>query len=40
MQKVKVSLKGQLVIPQELREEFNIEAGTEVFLEKIEEGII
>ena len=40
MHKVKVSSKGQLVIPQKLREEFDIGAGKEVFIDKTESGIL
>ena len=37
---VAFSVKGQLVIPRVLREEFAIEAGTRVYVEATPEGIL
>ena len=35
MHKVKVSSKGQLVIPQEMRNSLGIKEGSEVFMENV-----
>jgi AbrB family looped-hinge helix DNA binding protein len=40
MKKVKVSLKGQIVIPKVVREKVGIKEGDEVIVESSEEGII
>jgi len=34
------SIKGQVVIPKRLREEFEIEAGTRAYVEVVPEGIL
>jgi len=40
MQKVKVSPKGQIVIPKEFRNKFGIKRGEEVVVEELEEGVL
>jgi len=40
MKKVKVSPKGQIVIPKELRDKFGIKEGEEVIVEELEEGVL
>ncbi len=40
MRKVKVSSKGQLVIPQEMRNSLGIKEGNEVFIEMTETSIM
>ncbi|MEA1904411.1 MAG: AbrB/MazE/SpoVT family DNA-binding domain-containing protein [Candidatus Hadarchaeota archaeon] len=40
MVKVKVSPKGQVVIPQDLRDQFGIKPGQKVSVEGTEEGIL
>jgi len=40
MKKVKVSLKGQIVIPKAVRDEMGIKEGDELIVESSEEGII
>lgn len=39
MEKVKVSPKGQIVIPKELREQFGIREGEEVVVEGSSKGV-
>jgi AbrB family looped-hinge helix DNA binding protein len=40
MEKVKVSPKGQIVIPKEFRDKFGIKEGEEVIVEELEEGVL
>jgi AbrB family looped-hinge helix DNA binding protein len=40
MKKVKVSLKGQIVIPKVIREKVGIKEGDEVIIESSEESVI
>jgi len=40
MKKVKVSLKGQVVIPKVIREKIGIKEGDEVIVESSEEGVV
>jgi len=40
MKKVKVSLKGQIVIPKVIREKIGIKEGHEVIVESSEEGVV
>ena len=40
MEKVKVSPKGQIVIPKVLRDKFGIKEGEEVIVESLEEGVL
>lgn len=40
MEKVKVSPKGQVVIPKEFRDRFGIKEGREVVVEAVEEGVL
>jgi len=40
MEKVKVSPKGQIVIPKLLRDKFGIKEGEEVIVEGLEEGVL
>ena len=40
MEKVKVSPKGQIVIPKNLRDKFGIKEGEEVVVEGLEEGVL
>jgi AbrB family looped-hinge helix DNA binding protein len=40
MERVKVSPKGQIVIPKEFRDKFGIKEGGEVIVEELEEGIL
>lgn len=40
MEKVKVSSKGQIVIPQVLRQKFGINIGEEIIIAETEEGVL
>ncbi len=40
MEKVKVSPKGQVVIPKEFRDRFGIKEGGEVVVEAVDEGVL
>lgn len=40
MEKVKVSTKGQVVIPKAFRDRFGIKEGKEVVVEAVEEGVL
>lgn len=40
MEKVKVSTKGQIVIPKELRHRFGIKEGEEVVVEESSKGVL
>jgi len=40
MEKVKVSPKGQIVIPKEFRDQFGIKEGEEVVVERVKEGVL
>lgn len=40
MEKVRVSPKGQIVIPKEFRDKFGIKEGEEVVVEELEEGVL
>jgi len=40
MEKVKVSPKGQIVIPKEFRDKFGIKEGEEVLVEESKKGVL